>query len=219
MVMEFEKQSIPFFNSLLTKTDEAYYKSEIKENDWGYSVTATRLDKGKPVIVGFNWGVDNAWLKKGNRYGNQKDYPNAVFKDLYNDLGSFKKVVNQFNRYLPEANEGVQINFCFFRSQTESQISQKDLDLCIPLFEELIAYLEPNMIILFSSSLFRFFKNKNYILNSTDQSFTDRNRTVYVSKGQMLIKNVQTNYYLLPHPNYPISGLLRMQAWEYCFGN
>ena len=41
----------------------------------------------------------------------------------------------------------VQVNYCFFRSETESQISPDDILLSGDLFDELIEYLEPSMLI------------------------------------------------------------------------
>lgn len=217
------KSHIEFFKKLLSETETVFRKSEVfanynKEN-WGYSITATRLEKNKPVIVGFNWGAGNNWKNENKIETIQKDYPFSSFSGLYDELGSFARVVNLFNKYLPEANNGVQTNFCFFRSQHEHQISDNDKKLCSPLFEELINYLEPSMLITFSSSLNDFFEKNGKIIEKQILKIHSKNNEVKAIKGTILINDRQIEYYNLPHPNYPITTEARLKAWEHCFGD
>ncbi|MFN2262555.1 MAG: hypothetical protein ABR595_10880 [Psychroflexus sp.] len=219
--IEEHKEHINFFNKLLEKTEIAFRQSDVfnnfKDKNWGYSITATRLIKNKPVIVGFNWGAGNNWDLEFKDQAIQKDYPFSSFSGLYAELGSFVKVVNLFSKYLPEANSGIQTNFCFFRSQYEHQISGKDKELCAPLFEELIEYLKPSMLITFSRSLNEYLNLKEKIIDKQILEIQSKNKTIYATKGSVLIGDKKIDYYNLPHPNYPIKTEARLKAWDFCF--
>jgi len=219
--IEENKEQIAFFNELLKKTEIVFRKSDVynkyKEENWGYSVTATYLKKKSPVIVGFNWGAGNNWKKDNTIEAIQNDYPFSPFNGLYDELGSFKKVVTLFHEYLPQATYGVQTNFCFFRSQYEHQISQHDKELCAPLFEELINYLEPSKLITFSNSLNGYFNQKGKIKAKQVLNIQSKNKTFNVTKGRILIKDKEIDYFNLPHPNYPITTEARLKAWDFCF--
>ncbi len=214
------KDHIAFFNKLLTKTEAAYYQSEVyinhKQKDWGYSITATSFVKNEKVIVGFNWGVDEEWVAQGNSYGAQKDYPLANFASNYEDLGSFKRTLPFFYKHF-EFIPQVQTNYCFFRSEMESQISPDDLVICGDLFDELIKYLEPSMLITFSRSLNAYLKQQGK-LTSEDKLIESGKIHFTVTKGTVDISGKSVPYYNLPHPNYPIRGESREEAWDYCFG-
>lgn len=213
-----EKENIAFFNELLYEVRQAYYLSDAylnnKEKEWYYSITATKFSKNKPLIIGFNWGVDNKWVEKGNKYAPQCNYPLATFAGLYDDLGSFKRTINLFHRYFTSALSGTQMNYCFFRSENKNQITQKDIDLCKPIFEKIVNYINPGSIISFT--------RKNHFLTSKDADIKtteipNGKSTLLVSKGKIIINEKLIDFYNLPHPNYPVNNEARIKAWEYCF--
>ena len=154
------KKEVAFFSKLLLQTKKAYEISDIKQlsenKGWGYAVTATMILKNRPLIVGFNWGMDSKWLSEGNEYGRQANYPMRIFESNYDEMGSLKGAIPYFHDYFSEALIGMQTNFCFFRSEKENQISAKDLELSSPLFDEYLDYSSPSIIISFSIKL------KNY---------------------------------------------------------
>ena len=215
---EAERENIAFFNGLLADIKKAYYQSNIynknKEKEWYYSITATKFSKNNPLIVGFNWGVDSNWTKKGNKYKPQSNYPLSTFEGLYDDLGSFKRTISLFHRYYPAALQGNQINICFFRSENENQINTDDLFLCKPIFEKIVGYLNPSSIISFTRKN-HFLTEHNSQIKTIDIS--NGKSTVYVSKGKVKINEMLIDFYNLPHPNYPVKTESRNKAWEECF--
>ena len=216
------KDDIIFFNTLLKKTGKAFSKSDISKhsnnNSWGYSVTATMFMKNKPLIVGFNWGVDSKWLNEGNVYNEQKEYPLRQFESNYDDLGSFKRVVNYFHRFFPKALSGMQSNFCFFRSEKDSQISKNDLNMCKPLFDELLEYSNPSMIISFSSRLRDYFVNNSLLTDPKVKTIDTGNGKLKLIKGNYeLSTGKKIKFLYLPHPNYPLKSKYRDEAWEFEF--
>jgi len=213
-----EKDNIAFFNELLYEVRQVYFLSDVyntyKEKEWYYSVTGTKFTKNKPLIIGFNWGVDNKWIEKGNKYAPQCDYPFSTFEGLYDDLGSFKRTIPLFYEYFPSALSGTQMNYCFFRSENEGQITSGDLELCKPIFEKIVNYLNPSCIISFT-------KKTHFLTHNDSQIKTieipNGKSTLSVLKGKVMINNRLIDFYNLPHPNYPVNSEARVKAWEECF--
>lgn len=220
-IME-NKEHIDFFNKLLEKTNLAYLKSDIYKShghkNWGYSVSSTCFEKNAKVIVGFNWGVDNSLIKNGNSHCPQKEYPLKSYSSLYDELGSFKRTFNLFHNYFETIPE-IQTNYCFFRSENESQITNNDLELSNDLFDELIEYLNPSMLISFSKSLNCYFESTGRLVHRDLLEIKSGNRIFQAVKGNVNISNRVIKYFNLPHPNYPITKKARTEAWEYCFKN
>jgi hypothetical protein len=214
-----EIENIAFFYKLLYETRQKYYLSDVyqkhKDKHWYYSITATRFSKNRPLIVGFNWGAE-----KGYKYQPQCEYPFADFEGIYDDLGSLKRTIPLFHEYHTKAIYGMQTNLCFFRSEKEEQISYNDLKLCKPLFEKYLDYVEPSIIISFSSKLRNYFIDNNLIFNKKSLSIDFAKGKLEVIKANYKMKNGRIiNFVYLPHPNAHISNENRLKAWEFCFNN
>jgi len=213
-----ESENIIFFNKLLYEVRQAYHLSNVylkyKDKEWYYSITATKFSRNKPLIIGFNWGVDNKWIKKGNKYSPQCNYPFSTFEGLYDDLGSFKRTIPLFLKYFPSALSGTQMNYCFFRSENGDQITPRDLELCKPIFEKIVNYLNPSCIISFTRKT-HFLTHNDSQINTIE--IPNGKSTLFVSKGKVMINNRLIDFYNLPHPNYPVNSEARTKAWEECF--
>lgn len=209
--IEDEKENIAFFYKLLYKIKQAYLDSDVRNinKDWKYSLTSTKLSKNKPLIVGFNYGAEENY-----QYNEQTNYPFAYFSGLYDELASFKKVVALFHEYFTQGLYATQTNICFFRSKKEAEISKHDLELCKPIFYELVNYLNPQCIISFTRKDFLLLDKKTEIKTIEIPS---NNKTLYVSKGKILVNSSRIDYYNLPHPNSHFTTESRIKAWEYCF--
>ncbi len=220
MAIEKSKEEIAFFNALLEETEKVFLKSDIynqygKEKEWWYSVLATSILKDTPMIVGFNWGA-----AKDCKYEKQKEYPIRMFESNFNELGSLKRTINYFYKYYPDALTGMQTNYCFFRSEKESQISASDLKLCRDLFCQLINYAQPSSIVSFSSKL-RDYLLYNQLITDVQQNEVDFRGKKYSSvKAKMkLSDNSEISFFYLPHPSTKIGTAERDRLWEYCFNN
>lgn len=213
-----------YFQKLLNETQKEFDKSDIKkfaiENNvkWNYSISATPLKEGCTVLVGFNWGAG-----KDQVYEPQSEMPTKSFKELYdiNDLGSFQRVYLPLKKYLPseDIDNCVQTNFCFFRSQTEDQITEEDLKLSTVLFSKLIEQIKPVRIIGFSKKLQAYFTENKLCENIENTSFKSNARTLYVSKGNYESKDLKIPIYFLPHPNAKFTSEARENAWKFCFNS
>ncbi|MBK6446482.1 MAG: hypothetical protein IPF81_14645 [Bacteroidetes bacterium] len=209
---------VAFFKQLLKDTQAVFIKSDVQKQygqGWGYSVLATSIFKGTPLIVGFNWGA-----AKGTTYEKQSDYPLRMFQSNYNDLGSLKRTVHFFEEYYPDALHGMQTNYCFFRTEKESQISQADLDSCRDLFFRLVEYAEPSSIISFSSKLRDHLLGNKLIDNDRSKEVDSKGKKFSAIKGRMRMGTKKDiPFFYLPHPMAKVSGDARKRLWEFCFTN
>lgn len=214
------KEHIKFFNELLEKTKDVYYQSDVFKNygnkNWGYSVTATSFEKHAKVIVGFNWGAGKEWNVKEGSNGAQDKYPTKNFSSSYDELGSLKRTISFFHNYFEIIPE-VQVNYCFFRSEKEDQITSNDLKLSGGLFDSLIQYLEPSMLISFSRFLNDHLSKTDKLTSENILEIKSGNKHFSVTKGKVKINKKEIDYFNLPHPNYPITREARVKAWDFCF--
>lgn len=222
-------KQIAFFNKLLALTEKAYIASDVyktyKEKNWGYSLTSTNLDKNKPVIIGFNWGAGKHWSQKYSAPVRQKEYPSCDFNGIPEDeLGSLMNLKSYFREFYPEGLTAVQTNYCFFRSEFAEEISSNDLKLrCAPLFNALLEFLEPKILIGFSMDLYKHFQNEKLIDPGGEKKITYRSgksyRSLTIYKGKVSIGNNKVDFCSLPHPNYQLRNEIRRAAWKYCFND
>lgn len=213
---------------LLVELRDAYEKSDNKNNafciknnrKWGYELIQTALIEGQPIIIGFNWGVDNTWEEylKGNQYEHQISIQEQTFENIY--MGSLKRAMNLCKEVFPDINftNGSHSNFCFFRSEKEDQISEEDIKLSIPIFRKLIEIIKPSVMFCFSSRARDYMINSGMILNKEEKIISlkthgKRRNTFKAVKG--LFAN-NTKVYCLPHPNSKIKKEIRLEAWSFC---
>ncbi|XOV94271.1 MAG: hypothetical protein ACFHWX_06105 [Bacteroidota bacterium] len=201
------KSNEDYFFELLAKIKTQYDESEIQKQKHYYSLTSTRLEKGVPLIVGFNWGYS-----KDYNHTPQSIYPTGLFKDIESeDLGSLKRTIPYFNEYFQEGLNAVQTNICFFRSPRQHDIYPDDVKLCLPIFNELVSFLNPSAMISFTKSIL------DYI--EVDQT---GDKIKMIKSGSRNISAIKSTYdsvpfYYLPHPNYPCTREARNEVWNYCF--
>lgn len=176
----------------------AFNQSDIKliNKDWHYSLCNSVPKIGQPLIVGFNWEVDS-------------NHKKTTISDLnteidWNELATLKKIKSYlektFTKY-PIKNYN-QTNYCFFRSKKENQISQKDIELCEPIFFDFISKIKPKYIVSFSAKLRETFIEKGYLKYYSKKIVFDGKKNIYAYHGFVKIDNWWTYIYFLPHPSY-----------------
>lgn len=202
-----------YISELLARTANAYEASEIKSRNLFYSVCATPIYQDSTLVLGFNWGAS-----EGHSYEAQSKMETKPFTQL--DLGSLKRTLKYFYKYLPNENmdEFVQSNFCFFRSKNESDICPSDLDLTQELFESFLEYTRPKKIVSFSMSLRGYLENRKRVASLDVKSIRSGTKVFSSAKALLAINSETVPIYFLPHPNYPITNEARNTAWEHCFG-
>lgn len=209
------------FLRLLDETRAAFEKSQIRRiaedagKNWRYSVCATRINVDSPLILGFNWGA-----RVGEEYPPQVILPTESFLELpRKDLGSLSRIIPLLHEFLGEDAARIgQSNFCFFRSKKEDQIREYDLGLCIPLFRELLHAARPSRILSLSTRLRQHLKTIGALSGIEEKAIPLRRGTYTAMRGRVVLDEVSCPILFLPHPNYPMPGAARREAWAFCFG-
>lgn len=205
-------------NALLGKLDQIYDKSDIKkfcikENlKWGYSLVTTPMERGAPLILGFNWGAS-----QGYQHQNETLIKKTHFKD--EETGSLKRIIPFIRQHFGEDYlvKTSQSNYCFFRSKTEAQIGEADIKRCSSVFSELIEILEPSSIICLSSKLRKHLIETNQIFDICEEAIAFKRGSTeinFVAIRGRLASGVKIKF--LPHPNYPMTRTARIDAWKFC---
>lgn len=207
---------------LLVELDRTYQGSQIfraasaENKSWSYSLVDGYCSTNQPLLIGFNWGAGKNISYKPQNLDDDKAFAPP-------DLGGSMSRVRQYlathfpNHQIENMN---QTNYCFFRSETESQIDESDLVRCQPIFKKLIDLLKPSVVICFSSKL------RDYLLSAKLVSIEDSDKlTINFNRGRLkstytvmkgrFESGVVVNF--LPHPNYPMTRDARVMAWEFCF--
>jgi len=207
-------------NTLLVDLKEAYDQSDIKKycqtngHDWYYSLITSTLEKHGPMVIGFNWGASD-----NESYLPQSSIEKCGFEKA--DIGSLSRIFPYCQKYYGDdfLSKISQSNYCFFRSKIESQISNKDIQLCEPIFTKMIDVVKPSSVLCFSSKLRDKVITEDKIISSEthDICFKHGARNItYTAIKAVLDSNVEMKF--LPHPNYPMKKEARDEAWEFCCG-
>lgn len=206
---------------LLSELARAHEKSSIKklcleeQYEWHYSLITTTLEKGGPLILGFNWGAS-----QNEEYEAQASISKCNFAEQ--DIGSLSRIIPFCKKYYgPDfLTKTSQSNYCFFRSKSESQISDDDIKLCEPIFEKMLDAIQPSSILCFSSKLRSYLLNSKRLGNFESKSISYKRGSIqmtYEAIRATLPSGIGIKF--LPHPNYPMKGAARAAAWEFCCGN
>ncbi len=208
-------------NELLNDLKIAYEKSDIykycRKNsyEWFYSLLITSMEKGGPLVVGFNWGA-----AKNEIYQPQLSIEKTNFRN--EDIGRLSRIFPYCEKYFGHnfLSTITQSNYCLFGSHNESQISSRDIELCEPIFLRLIEEIEPSSVLCLSSKLRDFMFRNDRVLSKESKiiKYTRGRSTVtYEAIKATLKSGVEIRF--LPHPNYPMKGEARSEAWEFCCNN
>lgn len=212
---------------LLGLVKDAFDKSDVRRNassqgeEWNYSICDSRIEPGNLLLVGFNGGVDKSPMRP------QKSEPTDYFLDVYRkrpkDLGNFIRVANYLIRSTSLSEQdrltAGQINYCFFRSPQASEISDKDVLLCKPVFERLLEIAQPKRVLCFTERLKKVILREHPVTELTEQripyNILGTSRTFTACRGVLKTAAGPTPVCFLPHPNYPITGDARDEAWAF----
>ncbi len=190
-----------------------FAEAQVPSKTWNYSLVTTTLERGQPLIVGFNWGA-----AQGEHHPPQQ----VIAKNDYSeqDRASLARLDVYCRKIFGPAflSQVSQTNYCFFRSETQAQISDDDLKLCQPIFDELLSILAPSMVLCFSASL------RDHLIEKKRAVFDRRTTIAYRSGNRNMTYEAMRGRYndqcaivSLPHPNAKIPGEVRDRAWQACF--
>lgn len=199
---------------LLKRVADAFQRSKIRRSaaesgdEWAYSLITGACLPGAPLIIGFNWGASS-----NARYEPQSEVNATPWREGEN--GSLIPILPYVSRFFPNLNldKLSQTNYCFFRSKAEADISSEDLELCRPIFDDLLRVMRPTLVLSFSARLRDHVRKTDQVTCFRNQRIKNLNMTYAVATGK-LWGGIPVSF--LPHPNYPMEGDAREKAWKFC---
>lgn len=206
-------------NEIFNKIEMAFEKSDVKKlaeekgKEWFYSLCKSKPRKGQPLIIGLNWGA------KSEKFQPQ-DINNLPESTKWNEMGKLSQIKDYLKGCFPLLPLGNfnQTNLCFFRSQKESQLTQYDINLCKPIFEEFIELLKPQIMFGFSAPLRNYLILNNRIEYLNEKILHNGESRIFLKQGFIKFGNWWTYINLLPHPNnwrYEERGKVLKKIWEF----
>jgi hypothetical protein len=139
-----------FFKQLIKKTEEAFKRSPINnKNNLAYSISATPLRVGKPLILGINWGGYGHGFESQERMPKPEELTADIIKSDYKFLERSKAYLEEYLNLDLDRVDFNYSNLCFFRSRAEKDLTFADYQNSYPLVKELIQYLKPEYILVF----------------------------------------------------------------------
>jgi uracil-DNA glycosylase len=136
-------------------------------------------------------------------------------------VGSLKRIYPFLDKYYGKdfLSNVSQSNYCFFRSKTENQIEEPDIERCRSIFTELIEILAPSSILCLSAKLRKHLIDTNQVHALQEKAINFKRGAAeieFVAVRGKLASGVDIKF--LPHPNYPMKRDARSEAWQFCCG-
>ncbi len=143
-----------FLAYLLYETEKVHESSYIKKRilsekkgeEWYYSVCGTQIFRGRPILIGLNWGGKGKFVPQ-----RLEDY-NKLGQDIHEY--KFIKGINQRLKYYMSIDALVNTNYTnlsFLRSPNIRWLDN-DWEVTLPLLKEYINYINPPWILFASIS-------------------------------------------------------------------
>lgn len=194
-----ESQAI--FEQMLDEIDALYRNSKHFHNRLYYSLIATPLAPGRPLLIGINWGGS------GEGYAaQQKDYF-ATYPDALAEVNTyiFIKRSRDFARRigLDFTQPFNYSNLCFFRTRTAAELPATDFEVCAPIVQRLVDHINPPYILSLGTTLLP------YLPAGESETDTTEGRARVVGR-----RSFGRPHVLLPHPNAKLSNAARAGAWD-----
>jgi ribonuclease R len=180
-----------------------------KENskEWYFKIAETAEFKESLLLLGLN-----PIAEAGKKYLEQTHLSEASIdsKKWQKALAYLEK---HFGVYPIDAI--VDSYFCPFRAEEAGQISESDLNLCLPLFKDWLKELSPRQIISFSPELEAFFNANGLMTDIAHLEIEIGKRKIKATKA--VIKNGRKNVRIafLPDKDVTMSKENRERLWEF----
>jgi ribonuclease R len=206
---ETPKVNMRTFNSLLKKVAALHDDSDIKkeatkrERQWGYEISTAALTENSVLYLHFHPKVQP-----------KKDYTNQ--ESLSTRPLRLKKGNTQqfFKTYFADENlvDGYVIPL---HSLDETQFSDRDKELSIPLFKSFLSLVKPTQIVCFSNHAQQLLSDAGLLSKVQHKTLIAGKRSILVTKGTIRVGRSSRPICFLPNPTSRISKTLKEQAWNW----
>lgn len=183
---------------------------------WNYSICATPINIGKPLIIGINWGGGGA--RDNFNYLVQDKMPTkeGFLKELkdgdYKFLSLSKKYLKEHLNLDICSDEFNYSNLFFFRTPNIKYLKDEDFKISIPILKKYVEELQPEYILSLGNTNMKYLS----VLNS-DDIFFDHRTTENLKVNGYIGKLWSKEFYCLPHPSAHIHNTYRDEIWGKVF--
>jgi ribonuclease R len=199
------------YEALLPAVKKAFNKSQIKhvaiqkKAKWQFEITPSAPVPNSVLLLRFN---PEAALNKG--YRGQK----LISKHPFKPEGSTRVF---FKTYFPsqKVSEGY---LSPLRSLDDKQLTEQDIELSLPIFEDFIKLLKPKKIVSFSAPMIATLQKYKYLTKLEEEEVTDQDRTVISSRAMLNVGDLKIPIYFVPRPSSRLLKELKTLAWDWAFG-
>lgn len=194
-----------FFHQQLVETKIQFDKSDVKHKQqemsqkWNYAVCATPIQKSKGVIFGINWG--------GNNMDPQSKMPDGSGIKNYRFIKQSRALLEEYWGVNIEEPDFNYTNLCSFRSPRANQLTDKDYELSLPLFEKYIRYIQPPWIISLGRKNVQMLQHFGVLKNI--QPLCDHTNKHKGYSGELW----ESNFFSVPHPGARLTSASRKEIW------
>jgi ribonuclease R len=198
---------------LFDKTAIVFDESEIRKfaiansQEWHFSIAETAEFKDSLLILNFNPKAED-----GKSYLVQTHLPETTF-----DLKKWQKTKPLLEKHFEmfTLDSIVDSYYCPLRSAEESQIAESDLDICMPLFKDLLKELSPRQIISFSNELEDYFNRKELLSDIVHLEIEIGKRKIKATKASIKNGRKKVAIAFLPDKDVTMSKENRERLWEF----
>lgn len=158
------KEGLLFFNQFSQKVKNTYHLSDIQNKAYGYSISASHIARNPELLIlGFVWS--ESMFSKNYINGFLSSQTQYVYNYNLEEAYKYQLLIDNefFLDDLIGANYGQYSNFCYFNCKDRSELTERDINLCIPLFNDYLQFVNPAKILTFSSELVDFLTSINMI--------------------------------------------------------
>lgn len=199
------------YEALLPAVKKAFNKSHIKhiavqkKAKWQFEIAPSAPVPNSVLLLRFN---PEAALNKG--YRGQK----LISRHPFKPQGSTRVF---FKTYFPyeKVSEGY---LSPLRSLDDKQLSEHDIELSLPIFEDFIKLLKPNKVVSFAAPMIATLQKHNYLTDLEEEEVTDQNRTIITSRAMLNVGDLKIPIYFVPRPSSRLLKELKTMAWNWAFG-
>lgn len=199
------------YEALLPAVKKAFNKSHIrqiaiqKKAKWQFEIAPSAPIPDSVLLLRFN---PEAALNKG--YRGQK----LISKHPFKPQGSTRVF---FKTYFPyeKVSEGY---LSPLRSLDDKQLSEHDIELSLPIFEDFIQLLKPKKVVSFAAPMIATLQKHNYLTDLEEEEVTDQNRTVITSRAILNVGDLRIPIYFVPRPSSRLLKELKTMAWDWALG-
>lgn len=204
-----QKVTTKAFNGLLKKVAKLHDDSDIKKEaekrgrQWGYELTSAGLEEDAILYLNFH-----PKIQPKQDYTSQESLSSRPLRIKKGNTKQF------FSTYFE--NESIIDGYIVpMHSLDETQFSDRDQEMSLPLFKNFLKVTKPKQIVCFSNHAQQLLSDAGLLSKIQHKTFLAGKRSILVTKATIRVGRNSRPISFLPNPSARISKTLKKEAWEW----